>query len=345
MKKDNNSSIALVDNNILDKSIYINDEKFWQIEEVPVVFKNKTTKLIKATKTFINSQNIQAAQIIEAQDRLPDHKDNAVLFALITLAQEQNSYTVETTYYKIIEHLKWSSGAKIYKLVRDSLKVWHNLKITYENCFYTHESGHINFSSYVITSIEEHEKEGRLIVQFEPRFFNILVKNRFFTGIYLENYAKLSSGFQRRLYEILSKSFNNNLTFEIRWDNLKIKTEDSSKYRSDFIKKVHRAVNAINNKTDLKLKLEVYGDILLFRLQSKEKAKLFSLLWYLETYKSKIGIDEDFILLFKNKCFLKYNEKTNNYYVVCRDSTISETVNNNPYLKKALIQNGIDFVI
>lgn len=346
MKK--NYSIALIDNNILDKALYIENKQFWEVEELKLVSeqnKEESIKIIRATKKFLNSQGKEAAKIIEARDKLPDHKDNTVLFALISIAQEQNSPKIETSYYQILKKLNWYISSKNYNQIRNSLKVWHNLKITYKNCFYTYQTGHINFSSYIITSIEEHESQGKLIIQFEPNFLQILIENKFFTGLNIPNYGKLSSGFQRRLYEILSKSFKNSLTFEIGWKKLQKKIEDTSKYKSEFIRKVKRAIKSINEKTDLKIEFQNFENTLLFRLVSKEKTKFFNIIWYLESTKNSLNIDNDFILLFKNKCELKQNENKDSFFLICKDPILKERINENPYLKKALYINKIDFII
>lgn len=346
IKKEENLAIALIDNNILDKSIYITDEKFWTIEEVMVPYLNETVKIIRATKKFFHKQTQQEVyQILEGRGRLPDHKDHAVLVALISLAQEQKSDRLVTSYYKIIDRLRWSKNDKIYSFVRESLNVWHNFKISFQKCFYTHDEGYVTFSTYVITSLEEKTKEGKVIIQFEPRFFETLFKNRFFTSLHVPDYCKLSSGFQRRLYEILSKSFNNRLTFEIGWETLKEKTEDSSKYKSDFLKKLTRAVNSINERTSLKLEFTMKNENILFRVLNEEKVKFFNLVWFLENYKEKYRVDENFVMLFKNKCTLKINEKTKNYILVCADKELKEKILQNESFKNILFQHRIDFII
>ncbi len=328
-KNNNNKQIALIDNNILDKSLYVSSKKFWDIKTSTIKEPNGSeTILFIATKEFINpATNKLAKQVITSKDRLPNHQDNLILNVLIHMAQKNKKDIVNTTVYEILKNLGWSTGKKYYQIVRESINIWYNLGIEFHNCFYTHENGHITLKSRIITHFEERMEDGKLEIHFQSKIFNLLIKNRFYTSLNIPDYKNLKSAFQRRLYEILIKSFNNKLSFTINWKRLKDKLEDESKYKAKFLEKLNRAIKAINEKTELKISIELIDDLIQFRLKNEEKVILFELLNWLLNH-----MEEEMVLKIKNTCKLKKNG--DGFIMICIDDEIKEYLYNNPKIMK-----------
>lgn len=334
MRDKKTDSLAFIDNNILDKAIYISNKSFWILQENYLVKDNKKIKYIVATKEFINkTSGKNAKQIITAKERLPDHQDATVLYALVHLAQKQKSNIVRTSYYEILKTLEWSTGKKSYEILRKSIRVWLDLEFEFINCFYTHERGHINISGKVISNITEIENPPEIIIEFSRVFLELMTKNRFFTKLKIQEHKSLKGSFQKRLYEILIKSFNNSTSFEIRWNNLKDRLEEDCKYKSEFLRKLERAVSSINRKTDLKVKYEVFQDLILFRVQNKERIYFFQMIDFLENSIEKIDLTSEDIIEIKNKCYLKPSED-NLFYLVCPDEELKNKLQlNRKFLK------------
>jgi len=322
-------TVALVDNNILDKQIYVVNEKYWDIKESIIEDNEGTSKLIVAVKKIYHvSTNSETKQIIRCRNRLPNHQDNLILLTLLSIAQNQRSFLVKTTYYDILKRVNWSFGKKNYELVEDSLDVLHSLHITYEKNFYSN-GNYINFSTYVISSI--YKTNEVIEIQFEPKFIEMMTQNKYFSFLIVNKYARLKSPFQKRLFDILIKSFHNSLSYKIRWENLKKKLEDNSKYKSDFLKKVKRAIKAINDFTYLKIELEDYNGLLQFWCKNEEKIRYVQFIDYLSRDLNKYGINEAILRELELKGYLK---KVNDYYILSlRDERLKELIiNSKPFL-------------
>lgn len=319
-------SFALIDNNILEKALYVVNEKFWNVTESVVVSSGNSETIIRAEKIIPSKvKGKEAKYAIEVKNRLPDHRDAAVLFSIISTAQEQGSPEISTSIYKLLDKLGWDKSGKNYNLLRDSIDLWYSLSFEYINCFYTHDSGYISFKSRIITFYSE-TFDGKLQIDMQPKMFEILTKNRFFSSVVVEEYSTLKSGFQRRLYEILAKSFNDSMTFHIKWDNLRYKLEDDSKYKSTFLRKLKRAVDAINQNTTLKVSFDSVDDLIVFSLINEEKSQLIGLVNFLANYKDRFKLDDEFILRLKNKCYLKKITGKDKYLLICKDNELKEKI-------------------
>lgn len=198
----------------------------------------------------------------------PPTKTDAI-FLLYLLLQSQRSNYAETlvlSRHQVLQECGFNGAAAWYDRLADSLERWKMIGIKFEGTFYDGKDYHaMQFG--IIDGWEVRKDDKRLKIWFSPRFIEMMRGNGFFKYIKFSEFKQLRSSLATRLYEILSKSFYVDDTFDIESGKLAAKIPMKERYPAHIIPKIRAAVDRINRSTGAKFEFST-------RPSEKEKKKI-----------------------------------------------------------------------
>lgn len=204
---------------------------------------------------------------IAGSEGLPSHFDKTVLYYLLYKLYRETGLektTVTTTRYEIAKNALpdiRNVGKNQYDRIMKSLKIWHSLSIHFDGVFYEGD-GHTIRLFHVIDDVKLQTKTGELTVRFNESYLKQLKETTFYIFIDFEQYKKLQKASSARLYEILIKTFKDRAEWAINIqtlaDKLTFEIREGAKthYPSDVLRQLKSAINEINGKTDLTIRLD-----------------------------------------------------------------------------------------
>jgi hypothetical protein len=212
-----------------------------------------------------NSQNFtiqkeKGLYTIKSSLNLPNRFDKIILYYLLSeLFKNTNfeSSQIKTTRYKIAKNVFYETknvGKSEYDRVINSIKKWTAIFIQFEGMFY--EGDNYTTRGFHIIDGYKLDDKGILQINFNEQYLEQLKNTNYFKLIDFNEYKKLTRPISNRLYEILIKTFKNREIWQIRIAKLAEKLTVCDKFPSHIYRAIIPAVNEINNKTELKLKLE-----------------------------------------------------------------------------------------
>lgn len=182
-----------------------------------------------------------------------------LIFLLYILLQSQRegwAPSIRTTRYKILSECGFDDSKHWYERLEDSLRRWKMIGIEFKGTFYDgKEYAAMNFG--IVDSWKLDKKTNELKIVFSPLYLEKVKESGFFKYLDFDEVKALRSPLATRLYEIVAKMFQGRSRWEIDCQKLARKIPMSEKYPADIIPKIKAAVNRINDKTSLKLKLHI----------------------------------------------------------------------------------------
>ena len=178
--------------------------------------------------------------------KTPNSTDMLYLYYFMKRSQENNfERKIVLQRANIIKEVAPSDTTYYYKRLRDTLKVWRNIGLSFQGTFYDGEK----YQTLVFGVLDygEVKDDGTVHIAFNEIFLKILKETNFYRYIDFNELKKLRRPVSRRLYEILKKS---KLPLKIEIKKLAQKLTLDRKYPSDIIIKLKPAVNEINKNTD-----------------------------------------------------------------------------------------------
>jgi hypothetical protein len=138
--------------------------------------------------------------------------------------------------------------------------------IKFEGTFYDGKEYQVmNYG--ILDGWEVRKKDKLLKIWFSPRFIEMMRGNGFFKYIKFSEFKQLRSSLATRLYEILSKSFYIDDTFNVEAGKLAAKIPMKERYPAHIVPKIRAAVARINKCTGTKFEFST-------RPSEKEKKKI-----------------------------------------------------------------------
>jgi hypothetical protein len=215
----------------------------------------------ESSKTYIieKGNGKYVISTTEDIDRLPDRTDKIVLYYLMNLLKKNDfkDKFVEVSRYQIAKN---ALGSFKYDRVMLALKRWYKVSIDFHGIFY--EGDKYTTRGFHIIDGYKLDDNGTLYISFNEQYIEQLRNTNYFKLINYDEYKRLKKPISARLYEILIKTFKDREIWQIRIAKLAEKLTlgkregKNSYYPSDVLIKIQPAVNEINNKTELKLKLD-----------------------------------------------------------------------------------------
>lgn len=223
------------DINFLEYPLYILKEKSLK-EDINVVIGDKEYNLLVGYKT-------------------PTSMDILFLYYFINILQKSN-YSTEKLKIKqssLIKDLFASRSSFYYLKLKESLKIWRNIGMSFRGSFY--DGKEYLAMEFGILNTGKINKDGLVEVEFNDIFLSILKNTNFYRYININEFMELKKPISRRLYEILKKS---SFPYKIEISKLAKKIPLKQKYASQIMQKIKPAIKEINEKTDLKIDLSLY---------------------------------------------------------------------------------------
>jgi hypothetical protein len=183
---------------------------------------------------------------------LPDRTDKILLYYLTTFLIDNKfkDRVVEVSRYQIAKNVL---GSFKYDRIMLGLKRWHSISISFQGVFYNGDSYSTRYFHVIDNVIL---KENKLKIFFNVDFLEQIKNSQYFKYINFNEYKRLKRPVSARLYEILIKTFKDREIWKINILKLAEKLTLEKRYPSQILEKLKPAVNEINNKTELKFKLE-----------------------------------------------------------------------------------------
>ena len=205
-------------------------------------------------------------KIATSSDTLPNRFDKIVLYYLLCklFSGKVDSSEIITTRYKLAKNIFYktkSVGKTEYERIMLSLERWAAIFIKFDGVFYDGDS-YTKRYFHVIDDVVLNEEKRELYINFNEQYINQLKESNFCKFINFDEYKKLTKPTSARLYEILVKTFKDRGLWHISIIKLAEKlTLEKRKnidtyYPSDILIKLRPAVNEINRKTELNVKLD-----------------------------------------------------------------------------------------
>ena len=189
--------------------------------------------------------------------KAPTKADIIFLYYLMLQSQKENwSDIILTTPYRIIVDCGLTKSKYWRNRLRESLERWEHVRIKFEGIFYNGiDYQALHFGIIDSWGIETESK--KLWIRFSPEWLLKIKESNFFKYLNFNQIKALRSPLTLRLYEILIKSFQGRDTWEIGALKLAAKIPMAEKYPAHIIPKIRASVNLVNEKTDLRLALNV----------------------------------------------------------------------------------------
>jgi len=189
--------------------------------------------------------------------KAPTKADIIFLYYLMLQVQKRDwEDTIFTTSYKIIKDCELNKSKYWRNRLKESLKRWENVRIEFEGTFYNGTNYQtLHFGIIDAWGIKEETK--KLWIRFSPEWLLKIKESNFFKYLDFNQVKALRSPLTLRLYEILIKSFQSRDIWEIDALKLAAKIPMAEKSPAHIIPKIQASTNRINEKTSLRLALNV----------------------------------------------------------------------------------------
>ncbi len=207
--------------------------------------------------------------------KVPTKTDVIFLYYLMLYSQK-HEWTDELTLSQrsILKGCGIEPGKRWADRLKDSLERWEHVGIKFEGTFYN-GVGYQTLHFGIIDAWGIEEETKKLWIRFSPEWLLKIKESNFFKYLDFNQIKTLRSPLTLRLYEILIKSFQSRDIWEIDALKLAAKIPMAEKYAADIIPKIQASTNRINEKTSLKLALNVvrikrgYAKFIFRKLQGK----------------------------------------------------------------------------
>lgn len=184
----------------------------------------------------------------------PDKVDILILLYLLHKSQKSDyQQKIVCTKYEILKNCDLSINTFYYSRLKDSLKRWSNVTISFEGTFY--DGGHYESIDFHIMSKKIDEINNQIVITLDSDWLQRIKSSKYFKNINFERYKALKRPLSRRLFEWLCKSFIGREQSYIKLTNLGKKLalhgRDTKKrgkiiYASDVLTAIKPAINEIN---------------------------------------------------------------------------------------------------
>lgn len=182
--------------------------------------------------------------------KTPNSTDILYLYYFIKILQKNDYPEIITIKQSslIKDLFDGSDSSYYYKKIKDCLKVWKNVGISFNGSFY--DGKNYKAIEFAILDVGQVDEDGVITIEFNRIFLSILKNTNFYRYINLNEFKELKRPISRRLYELLKKS---SFPYKIEIAKLADKMLLKRKFASQIIQKLKPAVNEINKNTDLKI--------------------------------------------------------------------------------------------
>lgn len=227
--------------------------------EKPLWFPIKPT-MIKEGEVYVYEKNNCKIRFLG----IPNHTDALFLNYLVGICEERGfQRKIYTTEYKVIEDCFGYRGGFQYEQLKEALKKWEGVSIEFKGTFYNGKT--YQFMVFGIIDRADIDEKGRLFVEFNSAFLEIIKNSQFYRFIDFEEYKSLEKPTSRRLYELLIKSFYNRNTWKIEIMKLadKMVPQELLKYKlypTRMKKKIEISLEEINRKTAMGIEFKMKRD-------------------------------------------------------------------------------------
>jgi hypothetical protein len=187
----------------------------------------------------------------------PPTKTDLIFLLYILLRSQRDDWAevVTLSQYEILEGCGRPKSRRDYRRLQDSLERWKMVGIKFSGTFFDGVRYRtLNFG--VIDDWGIDEETGKLEIRLAPRWLKRMKESRFFKFVSFEEMNAIRSPLATRLYEILAKTFCGRDRWSIDAMRLAGKIPLKQKYPSQVEWKVRQAIDRINEKTSLRVKLE-----------------------------------------------------------------------------------------
>ena len=190
--------------------------------------------------------------------KVPTKLDIIYLMYLLYKSQQLGwQEEIELSRYEILKACGYSSCRPAdYERLEDSLERWKMVGIKFKGTFYDGKK-YIALSFGVIDTWKLDENTKKIKVRFNKEWLMRIKNSSYFKYLNFDQVRALRSPLAMRLYEILIKSFQFRDEWTINAQKLAEKIPMKEKMVAHIIPKIKAAVNRINSKTTLTVKLEI----------------------------------------------------------------------------------------
>jgi len=189
--------------------------------------------------------------------RPPVKTDIIFLVYLLSQSQKQGWITdLSLSRYQIIKDCNLIKSKFWYDRLEESLKRWKMIGLEFEGCFYDGKE-YISMNFGIIDSWVLDKASSMLHIRLAPLYLTKIKESKFFRYLNFDEIKALHSPLATRVYEIVIKMFQGRSFWEIDCVKFAEKIPLNRKYPADIIPKIKTAVNRINEKTSLRLKLRI----------------------------------------------------------------------------------------
>ena len=262
----------------------------------------------------------------EASGGIPSKVDMIFLYSLLNISQT-NGWNDELRFseYHILKFCGMNQTENRKKRLKKSLEKWKRVTISFSGTFYNNKDySYIEFG--VIDDWVLEKNDNKLEIRLNKRWLEKIRDSKYFKYVSFDHIKKLKSPLALRLYELVSKTFFKRISWEIDIFKLALKIPMTEKYMAHIVPKIQAATKRINEKTDLKIVVEVVKQgrgkgKFIFKRQSCKELKQLE-----QTSESSVKIpDIVFNLISKQyqksckkickKIFIKDGEDALKYYI------------------------------
>lgn len=190
--------------------------------------------------------------------KVPTKLDIIYLMYLLYKSQQLGwQEEIELSRYEILKACGYASCRPAdYERLEDSLERWKMVGIKFKGTFYDGKK-YIALSFGVIDTWKLDENTKKIKVRFNKEWLMRIKNSSYFKYLNFDQVRALRSPLAMRLYEILIKSFQSRDEWTINAQKLAEKIPMKEKMVAHIIPKIKAAVNRINSKTNLTVKLEI----------------------------------------------------------------------------------------
>lgn len=191
--------------------------------------------------------------------KAPVKLDLIFLYYLLIESQQRGwTQEIELSQYECLKGCGIQPGKHWRTRLQDGLERWMHVVITFEGVFYNGNE-HINGIQqfHILEHWEYLGKTKKLKIRFTSKWIEQIQRSTYFKVIDFEQIKALRSPLATRLYEILSKSFQNRRNWSCCAHKLAQKIPMKEQYPAHIVPKVKTAINQINEKTNLSIKVTI----------------------------------------------------------------------------------------